>query len=45
MEQLRLAGDVRSATADLNDLPEPLVPEPGQEAPSTVLGRLRRDDR
>lgn len=45
LEQLRLAGEVRSATADLDDLPEPLVPEPGQEPPSAILASLRHDER
>lgn len=45
LERLRDAGQVRSADGDLDDLPEPLRLEEGQEAPSVVLARLRRDER
>ena len=45
LEQLRQAGEVQSADADLGDLPTPLRLEPGQERPSDVLARLRRDER
>ncbi len=45
LERLRAAGQVRSADADLDDLPEPLPLEKGAEAPSAVLARLRRDER
>ena len=45
LEQLRAAGAVDGPTADLFDLPEPLELEPGQETPSTVLARLRADER
>lgn len=45
LERLREAGQVQSAEGDLDDLPEPLSLERGQEAPSQVLERLRRDDR
>jgi prevent-host-death family protein len=44
-ERLRAAGDVIEATADLQDLPDPLPLEAGQEPPSAVLARLRRDER
>lgn len=45
LERLRNAGQVRSADGDLDDLPEPLrIPE-GQEAPSAILTRLRRNER
>jgi hypothetical protein len=30
---------------DLDDLPDPLPLGPGQEPPSSVLARLRRDER
>ena len=43
--RLRAAGDLEPATAELDDLPEPLEPEPGIELPSAVLARLRRDER
>lgn len=45
LERLRAAGQVRSATADLDDLPEALPLAEGAEAPSTVLARMRRDER
>lgn len=45
LERLRQTGQVRSADADLADLPEPLPLEPGHEAPSVVLARLRSDER
>jgi prevent-host-death family protein len=45
LEQMRAAGEVEAASADLEDLPEPLLLPEGTEAPSTVLQRLRRDER
>ena len=45
LERLRASGEVIAATADLADLPEPLPLESGQELPSAVLARLRRDER
>ena len=45
LERLRAAGDISPATVDLNDLPPPLAPQPGQELPSVVLARLRHDER
>lgn len=45
LERLRQAGEVQPASADLDDLPEPLALEPDQESPSAVLARLRRDER
>jgi prevent-host-death family protein len=45
LERLRVAGDVTTATADLNELPPPLPPHPGHELPSAVLARLREDER
>ncbi len=45
LERLRSTGEVRAARADLDDLPEPLPLEPGREAPSAVLARLRHDER
>jgi prevent-host-death family protein len=44
LEQLRAAGEVEPATADLDDLPPPMAVE-GAEPPSAVLARLRRDER
>jgi prevent-host-death family protein len=45
LERMRAAGDVETATADLDDLAEPLVLPPEAELPSRVLARLRRDER
>lgn len=45
LQRMRLAGEVQSACADLEDLPEPLAPPPGEELPSVVLAALRRDER
>jgi prevent-host-death family protein len=45
IERLTAAGDLALSRTSLDDLPEPLPLEPGQEPPSRVLDRLRRDDR
>jgi prevent-host-death family protein len=45
IDRLRAAGDLLPSDGDLSDLPEPLVLAPAQEAPSSVLMRLRRDER
>ena len=45
IERLRATGDLVSAGFDLKDLPDPLPLAVGQEAPSSVLDRLRRDER
>jgi prevent-host-death family protein len=45
LERMRATGDIETATADLDDLPEPLVLPAGVEPPSRVLARLRRDER
>jgi prevent-host-death family protein len=45
LERLRAAGDVSVPAGDLDDLPAPLPLAPGQEAPSMMLERLRRDER
>jgi len=45
IERLRVSGDLEAARSDLSDLPEPLPLAPGQETPSSVLDRLRRDER
>jgi prevent-host-death family protein len=44
-ERLRASGDITPAEASFDDLPEPLPLERGQEAPSSVLARLRADER
>ena len=45
LEQMRAAGDVDRADGHIEDLPQPLALEPGQESPSSVLARLRSDER
>ena len=45
LERLRAAGEASRAAGDLADLPAPLRLAPGQEPPSAVLERLRRDER
>jgi prevent-host-death family protein len=45
LERLRALGEIEPATADLDDLPEPLVLPRGTERPCAVLRRLRRDER
>jgi len=45
LERLRQAGEVVSATGNLDDLPEPLSLPPGQDSPSDVLAGLRCDER
>jgi len=45
IDRLRVTGDLVPAGADLTDLPEPLALPTGQESPSRVLDRLRRDER
>lgn len=45
VERLRAAGDLQTSDGALADLPDPLSLGAGSEAPSTVLARLRRDER
>jgi prevent-host-death family protein len=45
LSRLRAAGEVSEAVEELDTLPDPLPPEPGFEAPSATLARLRRDER
>ncbi len=45
LERLRATGEVTAASGDPGELPAPLPLEPGQEPPSVVLERLRRDER
>lgn len=45
LDRLRATGDLERAASDLKGLPEPLPLNPGQEAPSSVLERLRQDER
>jgi prevent-host-death family protein len=44
LDRLRAAGDVDAASGSLHDLPAPLSLAPGQEAPSTILARMRADE-
>lgn len=45
LDRLRTSGDLAPAEGSLEDLPAPLPLDPGQEAPSSVLARLRHDER
>lgn len=45
IDRLQASGDLVRAGHDLDDLPDPLPMEPGQEPPSRVLERLRRYER
>ena len=45
LEQLRSAGEIDPASADLNELPEPITLPGSVEPPSAVLRRLRTEDR
>lgn len=45
LERLRASGELSKAEGALDELPDPLPPAAGQEAPSAVLSRLRREER
>jgi len=45
LERMRASGDVEPASGDLDDLPAPLPLDPGLEAPSAALARLRSHER
>lgn len=45
LERLRDGGDLEPSRGDLSELPVPIKLAPGQEGPSRVLERLRRDER
>jgi prevent-host-death family protein len=45
LAQLRSQGEVIPAQGPPGELPEPLPLTAGQEAPSAILARLRRDER
>jgi prevent-host-death family protein len=45
LERLRASGEVTVGEGSLDDLPEPLELSVGDESPSAVLARLRRDER
>ena len=44
LERLRASGDLYESKGDLDELPLPLELSAGQEAPSSVLERLRADE-
>jgi prevent-host-death family protein len=45
LARLKASGDLAENDGDLADLPEPLALPAGSEPPSSVLARLRRDER
>lgn len=45
LDQMHAAGEIDAASADIDDLPEPLVLADNVETPLAVLRRLRRDER
>jgi prevent-host-death family protein len=45
IERLHAVGDLVASQHDLDDLPDPLPLAAGQDPPSSVLSRLRRDER
>jgi prevent-host-death family protein len=45
LERLRATGDLADAEGTLAELPAPLVLAPGTEPPSSVIARLRHDER
>lgn len=45
LEQLRASGEILPGEGNFDDLPDPMPVPAGHEAPSTVLQRLRRDER
>ncbi len=45
LERLRAAGEVSAPRGEFTELPGPLPLAAGQEPPSVVLERLRRDER
>lgn len=45
LDMLRATGDVIPSRGALDDLPEPLPLDEGQEPPSRILDRLRDDER
>jgi prevent-host-death family protein len=45
LARLRASGELGASDGNLADLPEPIALPPGSEAPSSVLARLRRNER
>jgi len=45
LRRLRASGEVIPARGGIEDLPDPMPLEDGQELPSVILARLRQDER
>lgn len=45
LDRMRAAGEVDAATADIEDLPDPVLLDAALAPPSEVLARLRRAER
>jgi hypothetical protein len=45
LERLKACGELELGAGGLADLPEPLMLPAGAETPSSVLARMRRDER
>lgn len=45
LTRLRASGEVIPARGDIEDLPDPMPLQDGQELPSVILARLRHDER
>ena len=45
LKRLRASGEVIPARGNIEDLPDPMPLEDGQELPSVILARLRHDER
>jgi prevent-host-death family protein len=45
IDRLRATGDLTPAAAPFDELPEPIVLDAGSESPSSVLARMRADER
>ncbi len=45
LDRLRASGELTPGSASSEDFPEPIKLAPGQERPSSVLARRRRDER
>jgi len=45
LDRLRASGELAESEGNLAELPEPLALPPGSEPPSSVLARLRQNER
>ena len=45
LEQMRSSGEIDSASADIDDLPEPITLPASVESPTSVLRRVRSEER